>query len=656
MIIKKACKFCGKTTDITSEIKLDNGTLLIFACGHSYIEESLSSPISDAPIIVGEAVPPPPKTLFEQLEEAVPEWCEEHQRNCIKTISSKTGKHLFPYQQKGAIFATKANAKCIFADEMGLGKTIQGLVTILLNQEKLLPAIFICKSIAKTNWLWETIDWLGIPAQVITSSSETPFDMFKIHIASHDMINRLNKMFKFSDMKAEVECPVCHYRCDEGKHEKCPECAKIKTEGHAGDVESKQEIKDGKLITITKHTQISKSERNLEVPTLVPYFDKSIGSGSTLRDANRVAWWKMIERCKTIIIDESHLIKNPESQRSKAVKVICSRVPHVIGMSGTLIKNNATELFQILNIVKPEKFWRFQSFCQNYVRFEYVKTAIGWSQKYTGLKDPESFKWMTRDYMIRRTTDEVLPELPKLFKQQKYVELDDKFREIYDDSEKDFAKWFDNASSVEIRTNLLAQLALLRHQTSLMKVDFTIDLVMEFLMSCNRKIAIFTHHIDSREMIASRLDDFFKKTNAELGDEVYPSVFVLGRGADVQEEIEAFKNSNSRVIVLSTLSHGESINLQFISDSILHERQWNPANEDQAISGRFRRIGQQAEHVNCMIPVALGTIDEYFVQIVEHKRGLSKELDEGQQEAWNAGFVAELAEKIAQKGREKWRL
>src|SRR5206468_8137426 len=117
------------------------------------------------------------------------------------------------------------NAKFIFADEMGLGKTIQGLLVIACDLDTLLPAMVICKSIAKTNWLREILDALGIPAQVIEKSSETPFDVFKIHILSYDMINRLDKLFKFSEMKDETICPKCENKYDADKNpvnSKCP--------------------------------------------------------------------------------------------------------------------------------------------------------------------------------------------------------------------------------------------------------------------------------------------------------------------------------------------------------------------------------------------------------------------------------------------------
>ena len=49
-------------------------------------------------------------------------------------------------------------------------------------------------------------------------------------------------------------------------------------------------------------------------------------------------------------------------------------------------------------------------------------------------------------------------------------------------------------------------------------------------------------------------------------------------------------------MVASTLAAGEGLNLQTCSDCVIHERQWNPANEEQ-VEGRFIRIGQIAETV-----------------------------------------------------------
>ena len=113
MIIKKPCKFCHKVTNIKSELKLGDSKMFILECGHSYTESSLATKVTNE---TGET-----KSIIEQLESS--EYCNEHGRQCNKTITSGKGFHLFPYQAKGIAKALKNNGNFIFADEMGLGKT-----------------------------------------------------------------------------------------------------------------------------------------------------------------------------------------------------------------------------------------------------------------------------------------------------------------------------------------------------------------------------------------------------------------------------------------------------------------------------------------------------------------------------------------------------
>src|SRR5690349_3450019 len=59
---------------------------------------------------------------------------------------------------------------------------------------------------------------------------------------------------------------------------------------------------------------------------------------------------------KTVILDECQLIKNNASQRTNEVRKLVENVEHVIALSGTPIKNNASEYFPVLNILRPDKF------------------------------------------------------------------------------------------------------------------------------------------------------------------------------------------------------------------------------------------------------------------------------------------------------------
>jgi SNF2 family DNA or RNA helicase len=257
--------------------------------------------------------------------------------------------------------------------------------------------------------------------------------------------------------------------------------------------------------------------------------------------------------------------------------------------------------------------------------------------------------------------DEVFPDMPKLQRNPKFVELDGEVNAIYEKEQEAFAEYFDlNKDDVDFMSNILAKMAKLRHITSLAKIDLCVDTVMEFLYSNDRKLAIFTHHLDTRDILAERLNQQFEAINKEIGETLFEPVLVLAGSKDtVEVTLENFKNSKQRVIVLSTLSHGESLNLQFCSDSILHERQWNPANEDQAISGRFRRIGQTFDAIRCMILVAIGTIDEYFADLVEQKREYFESTMQGREleQSWDeSSLIMQLAETLASKGRRKWKL
>ena len=114
------------------------------------------------------------------------------------------------------------------------------------------------------------------------------------------------------------------------------------------------------------------------------------------------------------------------------------------------------------------------------------------------------------------------------------------------------------------------------------------------------------------------------------------------------------ENRDQRILIASTLAAGEGINLQACSDCIMVERQWNPANEEQAES-RFIRIGQTADSVTATYMIALGTIDEYFTGLVEAKRQVIASTMKGETMSDESTLMNELADILASKGRKAWK-
>ena len=88
----------------------------------------------------------------------------------------------------------------------------------------------------------------------------------------------------------------------------------------------------------------------------------------------------------------------------------------------------------------------------------------------------------------------------------------------------------------------------------------------------------------------------------------------------------------------------------------MHERQWNPANEEQAES-RYTRFGQDAASVDVLYMIAAGTIDDYFTELVERKREAFRKGMNKEAQSWaETSLMQELFEVLATKGMKQWRL
>ena len=356
---------------------------------------------------------------------------------------------------------------------------------------------------------------------------------------------------------------------------------------------------------------------------------------------------------KTVVIDECQQIKNTEAKRSMAVRKLTKDMPNVIALSGTPIKNNAGEFFSILNILKPKLYYNKSRFLQ----WECESVWDRYRYKVGGLRYPDQFKEKTKDFIIRRTREEVLPELPVVSRYNHFSDLADQVAKDYRHQMEMFVEEYDSAPSFDRSSNLMAYMAKMRHICGQSKIPYTLDFVMEFLESTERKLCIFVHHKDVGAELAKRIrESVYEDVNT--GEPRTTEVLELKAGASDRDEIVKEFNSKTgaRVMVASTLASGEGLNLQSWCDCVMHERQWNPANEEQAES-RFIRIGQASSRVTANYMMAAATIDDYFGELVERKRQYCKSSYGEEYVQWDeSSLMKELMETLATKGRQQWRL
>jgi SWI/SNF-related matrix-associated actin-dependent regulator 1 of chromatin subfamily A len=526
-IIRQECPTCKKIAVEQSRLKIGKTIIIKLACGHILHSEALASQEQD-----------------------------------YNSIVFSDGCKPRPYQIDAVKFAEESNVRCIIADEQGLGKTIEALSLLKLHPAKLLPAVIVCPSTVKLQWMFEIHRICCVDGakdtkflvQVIQSGKERAMPGFQIYIVTYDMLKKEN-LFEY--------------------------------------------LPEGMI--------------------------------------------------KTIIIDECQRIKNHLSDRAKACQRIAKSTEHIISMSGTPIKNNAGEYFTVLNLTKPTLFPHYQKYIDNYCD----AYSNGWGQKIGGLKDVERFHEDTKDIIIRRTKADVLPDLPSIDRKFHHVELDRRLNKAYAAALQELDDMlYSDESEFEKATNTIAIMSKLRHITGISKVAECIDFSTEFLLSTDRKIVIFTHHQDVMGMLESQLNEWCMQ-----GD--FGKVCVLHSGLDGNARtrlVEEFKSDSSRrLMIASTLAAGEGLNLQFCSDAIILERQWNPANEEQ-VEGRFHRFGQ-LNNVSITYMLASGTIDEYFTELVEIKRAIVAATMDKKEIQWNQqSLMKELAEILVTKGRKAWSL
>lgn len=370
---------------------------------------------------------------------------------------------------------------------------------------------------------------------------------------------------------------------------------------------------------------------------------------------------------KLVILDECQQIKNVDSARTQEVrKLVNNNGCKVVPLSGTPWKNRGSEFFPALNLMDPVKFYSNQAFLDRWVEYYWQ----GAKKKMGGIRNPQKFREYTSSLLIRREYEEVMDEFPDVNRTKMAVQLDTMEQSTYDDSVSDFVAWYnqytiDGNEEAINGIQILAKMAKMRHLVGLAKIPATLGYVEEFIEDTDKKLVIFVHHQDVGILMTNSLRDTDSKSNPDwyqlaqtLQDENIPvyqyTSAHTGKPAGYQVQ-EDFNKSKRAVMVASTLACGEGIDLQTCSDCILHERQWNPQNEDQAAPGRFRRIGQLSNVINITVPSGEGTIDEHLDDLVETKRRqFHTVMNKGEVPIWNEGDIAkQVAQRIVARFNEK---
>ena len=132
------------------------------------------------------------------------------------------------------------------------------------------------------------------------------------------------------------------------------------------------------------------------------------------------------------ILDEGHAIRNPKSRVTQAVKKI--RAEHRLLLSGTPIQNDVVELWSLFDFLMPGFLGTEREFRSVYgiagARSAAAKKGGGLTEQ--GALATGKLHKQVMPFVMRRTKDEVLKDLPPKIIQDVYVDLSAYQKKLYD--------------------------------------------------------------------------------------------------------------------------------------------------------------------------------------------------------------------------------
>jgi SWI/SNF-related matrix-associated actin-dependent regulator 1 of chromatin subfamily A len=310
---------------------------------------------------------------------------------------------------------------------------------------------------------------------------------------------------------------------------------------------------------------------------------------------------------KVLVLDECQAIMNNTTLRTKAVKALAKRIPHIIPMSGTPVINRPKEIYNAIRMVEPNLFPNFMHFANRYCGAKH--NGFGWD--YNGASNLEELYEKLQGVMIRRRKEEVLTELPP--KQRAVIPVALSNEREYRRVEKDFIGWVTEkkgklAAVKASNAEALSQISALRFMAAKGALKGAIEWIKDFLNDTIHKLVVFAVH---KEIISALMDEF----GTDIAVKIDGSVSAQKRS----EIVDRFQNDPSvRLFVGNIKAAGVGITLTASHNVAFLELPWTPGLLDQA-EDRCNRIGQK-NAVNIWYLLPRDTIEERLAEMIDDKR------------------------------------
>ena len=307
---------------------------------------------------------------------------------------------------------------------------------------------------------------------------------------------------------------------------------------------------------------------------------------------------------RTLVCDEVQNLRSKSTKKYAAVKKLAAlkSIKYRIGLSGTPIYNRGSEIWPIVDILRPGLLGSFKEFCEYFCYVNDKGKAIVLENKRESLREE-----LCRHVMLRRKKSDVLKELKDKVRYKEFIDSDstyynkelDKIWKKLEAEQKDAETAFDKSASFHRAIQSERQAA------GVAKLPHVINFVKN-IMEIDESVVVFCHHRAIHDLLHNSLSEF------------NPASIIGGQSDNKRQlQIDMFQEGKTKLMIAGLRAGNLGINLTRAKYVIFAELDWSPAIHRQA-EDRLHRIGQK-NTVFAYYLIGNGTLDDHVAKILVDK-------------------------------------
>jgi SNF2 family DNA or RNA helicase len=318
------------------------------------------------------------------------------------------------------------------------------------------------------------------------------------------------------------------------------------------------------------------------------------------------------------ILDESQVIKNPESIIARAVKELNSK--HKLILTGTPVENSTMDLWSQMTFVNPGLLGT-----QQFFRNEFLNPI---EKKHDELKTKRLYN-IIKPFILRRQKSQVVKDLPEKIENIKYCIMTPEQEQEYEKTKSNYRNLI--LESIDERGLAGSQILLLQGLTKLRQIANHPKLVDELFEGTSGKMEDVNYMMDNalamdhKILVFSQFVKHLQLYAKQLTEKGIRFAYLDGSTRDRQTEVERFQNDEGiRVFLISLKAGGLGLNLTAADYVFLLDPWWNPAVEAQAVD-RAYRIGQKNTVFTYKF-ITQNTVEEKILNLQKNKLKLASDI------------------------------